>query len=74
LQAIPAVIAFRLDGERLRSLLLFPLQQFVYRQLMYLVVVQSVVTALAGAQLPWHKLHRKGLTLDLDAANRSGRS
>jgi hypothetical protein len=41
---------------------------------MYLVVVQSVVTALAGAQLPWHKLHRKGLTLDLDAANRSGRS
>jgi cellulose synthase/poly-beta-1,6-N-acetylglucosamine synthase-like glycosyltransferase/peptidoglycan/xylan/chitin deacetylase (PgdA/CDA1 family) len=73
LQMIPAVIAFRLDGERLRSLLLLPLQQFVYRQLMYLVVVQSVVTALAGAQLPWHKLHRKGLALDLDAANPSGR-
>ncbi|WIX75491.1 bifunctional polysaccharide deacetylase/glycosyltransferase family 2 protein [Amycolatopsis carbonis] len=72
LQAIPAVIAFRLDGERVRSLLLLPLQQFVYRQLMYLVVVQSVVTALAGAPLPWHKLHRTGLTID--TANPSGRS
>ncbi|MEV6904231.1 bifunctional polysaccharide deacetylase/glycosyltransferase family 2 protein [Amycolatopsis sp. NPDC051372] len=72
LQAIPAGIAFRLDGERLRSLLLLPLQQFVYRQLMYLVVVQSVVTALAGAQLPWQKLRRTGL--DVDAGNLSGGS
>lgn len=61
LQAVPGVIAFRLDGERLRPLLALPLQQFVYRQLMYLVVVQSVMTALAGARLPWHKLHRTGL-------------
>ena len=35
-----------------------PLQQFVYRQLMYLVVIQSVVTAVAGSRLRWHKLHR----------------
>ncbi|WP_235191167.1 hypothetical protein [Amycolatopsis rifamycinica] len=37
-----------------------PLQQFVHRQLMYLVVVQSVMTAFAGARLPWHKLERTG--------------
>ena len=62
LQFVPAVVAFRLDGERLGPLWSLPLQQFVYRQLMYLVVVQSVVTAAAGARLPWHKLHRTGLS------------
>jgi cellulose synthase/poly-beta-1,6-N-acetylglucosamine synthase-like glycosyltransferase/peptidoglycan/xylan/chitin deacetylase (PgdA/CDA1 family) len=62
LQAAPGAIAFRLDRERLRPLLVLPLQQIVYRQLMYLVVVQSVVTALAGVRLPWHKLERRGLT------------
>ena len=61
LQAVPAVVAFRLDSEPLRPLLALPLQQFVYRQLMYLVVLQSLSTALAGARLPWHKLPRRGL-------------
>jgi hypothetical protein len=61
LQAVPGVIAFRLDRERLRPLLLLPLQQFVYRQMMYLVVLQSVATALAGVRLPWHKLERRGV-------------
>lgn len=37
-----------------------PLQQVVYRQIGYLVVIQSVVSALAGIHLPWHKLHRTG--------------
>lgn len=61
LQAIPGVIAFRLDGESYWPLLLLPLQQFVYRQMMYLVVVQSVATAIAGTLLPWHKLERRGV-------------
>ena len=60
LQAVPGVIAFKLDGERLHPLLSLPLQQIVYRQLMYLVVIQSVVTAVAGARLPWQKLERRG--------------
>jgi hypothetical protein len=38
-----------------------PLQQLVYRQLMYLVVIHSVVTALSGFRLPWQKLRRAGL-------------
>ena len=37
-----------------------PLQQFFYRQLIYLVVIQSVVSALSGTHLPWHKLERSG--------------
>jgi poly-beta-1,6 N-acetyl-D-glucosamine synthase len=60
LQMVPGMIAFRLDGEPLRPLLALPLQQVVYRQLMYLIVVQSVITALAGARLPWQKLERRG--------------
>jgi peptidoglycan/xylan/chitin deacetylase (PgdA/CDA1 family)/GT2 family glycosyltransferase len=61
LQVVPGIVAFRLDREPLAPLLALPLQQFVYRQLMYLVVVQSVMTALAGARLPWQKLDRVGL-------------
>jgi hypothetical protein len=37
-----------------------PLQQVVYRQLMYLVVIQSVATAGYGIRLRWHKLRRTG--------------
>ncbi|HEY0637138.1 MAG TPA: bifunctional polysaccharide deacetylase/glycosyltransferase family 2 protein [Pseudonocardiaceae bacterium] len=59
-QLVPAVVAFRLDGERLGPLWSLPLQQFVYRQLMYLVVLQSVVTAIAGARLAWHSPRRTG--------------
>jgi hypothetical protein len=37
-----------------------PLQQFVYRQLMYLVVIESVVSALLGVRLRWQHLERTG--------------
>ncbi|HEY3560295.1 MAG TPA: bifunctional polysaccharide deacetylase/glycosyltransferase family 2 protein [Kribbella sp.] len=52
--------AFRLDGERPGPLWTLPLQQFVYRQLMYLVVIQSVFTALAGTRLRWQRMERYG--------------
>ncbi|WP_413249228.1 bifunctional polysaccharide deacetylase/glycosyltransferase family 2 protein [Sinomonas flava] len=59
-QLLMAAYAFRLDRERLGPLWTLPLQQFVYRQLMYLVVIQSVVTALAGVHLRWHRMERYG--------------
>jgi hypothetical protein len=37
-----------------------PLQQFVYRQVMYLVLLQAAVTAVTGRHLRWQKLHRTG--------------
>jgi hypothetical protein len=37
-----------------------PLQQVVYRQLMYLVVIQSTVMALLGGRLRWHRMVRTG--------------
>ena len=60
LQALTAAYALRLDRERLGPLWTLPLQQVVYRQLMYLVVVQSTVTALAGGRLRWHRMARTG--------------
>ncbi|WP_371501149.1 glycosyltransferase [Kitasatospora sp. NBC_00374] len=60
LQVLMGVYAFRLDGERTGPLWSLPLQQFVYRQLMYLVVVQSVFTAVAGSRLRWQRMERYG--------------
>ncbi|MFL6159396.1 MAG: bifunctional polysaccharide deacetylase/glycosyltransferase family 2 protein, partial [Marmoricola sp.] len=64
LQYVAAMYAFALDRERLTPLWSLVLQQFVYRQLMYLVVIQSVFSALYGIRLRWQKLRRTG---DLDA-------
>jgi cellulose synthase/poly-beta-1,6-N-acetylglucosamine synthase-like glycosyltransferase len=55
-----AVFAFRLDREPLRPLWAMPLQQFVYRQLMYLVIIESTVSALQGARAGWRPLPRTG--------------
>jgi hypothetical protein len=55
-----ALYAFRLDEESPGPLWTLPLQQFFYRQLMYLVIIQSVVSATLGARLHWHKLRRTG--------------
>jgi peptidoglycan-N-acetylglucosamine deacetylase len=60
LQAATAAVAFRLDRENHRPLWVLPLQQFAYRQLMYLVLLQSVVTALTGVRLRWQRMHRTG--------------
>ena len=59
-QMITAAYALRLDGERLRALWTLPFQLFFYRQLLYLVVIQSVMTALLGSRLKWHRMHRTG--------------
>jgi hypothetical protein len=61
LQLAAGVVAFRLEREPLRWLLLLPLQQIVYRQLMYAVLIQSVASALAGTRLRWQKIPRAGL-------------
>jgi cellulose synthase/poly-beta-1,6-N-acetylglucosamine synthase-like glycosyltransferase len=59
-QTVTAILAFRLDHERLRPLWALPLQQFAYRQVMYLVLLQSTGTALTGRLLRWQKLRRTG--------------
>ncbi|MGV4987102.1 bifunctional polysaccharide deacetylase/glycosyltransferase family 2 protein [Streptomyces sp. NRAIS4] len=60
LQLLMGLYAFHLDGERRGPLWSLPLQQFVYRQLMYLVVIQSVFTAVSGSRLRWQRMERYG--------------
>ncbi|MER5212926.1 bifunctional polysaccharide deacetylase/glycosyltransferase family 2 protein [Streptomyces sp. NPDC002838] len=60
IQAACATYAFVLDRERLTPLISLPLQQILYRQLMYVVLLQSWITALTGGRLRWQKLRRKG--------------
>jgi len=60
LQLFLAIFAFRLDGESLRPLWALPLQQLVYRQLMYLVVIESTISALIGIRARWKSIPRTG--------------
>ena len=41
------------------DLIWMPVQRFGYRQLMYYVVVKSVVSALRGGRVGWGKLERR---------------
>ncbi|MFG2359460.1 glycosyltransferase [Streptomyces sp. NPDC048521] len=60
IQAVCAAYAFWLDREPLTPLISLPLQQILYRQLMYVVLLQSWITALTGGRLRWQKLRRNG--------------
>jgi cellulose synthase/poly-beta-1,6-N-acetylglucosamine synthase-like glycosyltransferase/peptidoglycan/xylan/chitin deacetylase (PgdA/CDA1 family) len=60
IQLFCAAYAFRLDKEKYRYLAMMPLQQLAYRQMMYLVLIHSSVTALTGGRLRWQKLKRTG--------------
>ncbi|MEV0716623.1 bifunctional polysaccharide deacetylase/glycosyltransferase family 2 protein [Asanoa sp. NPDC050611] len=60
IQVVTAILAFRLDKEPLRPLWALPLQQLVYRQVMYLVLVHAAATALTGGLLKWQHLRRSG--------------
>ncbi|MFG2039042.1 bifunctional polysaccharide deacetylase/glycosyltransferase family 2 protein [Dactylosporangium sp. NPDC048998] len=61
LQMLTTAYALRLDGERLAPLWSVPLQQVIYRQLLYLVVVQGTVAALLGGRQRWRAMARTGL-------------
>ena len=67
LQVGVAAYALHVDGESLGPLWAVPFQQFVYRQLMYLVVLQSAATALAGVRVSWQKLRHVGVTITAPA-------
>ena len=72
-QAVCAAYAFRLDRERMVHLISLPLQQILYRQLMYVVLLQSWITALTGGRLRWQKLRRTGV-VGTPGAQQSGRT
>nr|MBA3905610.1 glycosyltransferase [Pseudonocardiales bacterium] len=59
-QLLGAMYAFRLEGESLDVLWVFPAQQIVYRQLMYTVLIRSVASAVSGVRVRWQQMKRIG--------------
>jgi cellulose synthase/poly-beta-1,6-N-acetylglucosamine synthase-like glycosyltransferase/peptidoglycan/xylan/chitin deacetylase (PgdA/CDA1 family) len=53
--------ALALDREKKRAIWVLPLQQLLYRQMMYLVTIQSVMTALLGTRQRWQASSRTGV-------------
>jgi hypothetical protein len=59
-ELIGSAVAFRLDREDPKVLVWLFWQRFLYRQLMYAVLLKSVKTAISGIRTGWGKLERKG--------------
>lgn len=68
---LTAAYALHLDREHLDPLWTLPFRYLEYRQIMYLVVVQSTVTALAGIRLRWHRVTRTGAAGEALVAQKS---
>jgi cellulose synthase/poly-beta-1,6-N-acetylglucosamine synthase-like glycosyltransferase/peptidoglycan/xylan/chitin deacetylase (PgdA/CDA1 family)/peptidoglycan/LPS O-acetylase OafA/YrhL len=60
-QSLGALYAFALDREHKGALWLLPAQQLVYRQLMYVVLMQSLTAAVAGIRVRWQHMRRAGV-------------
>ena len=59
-ELIGSIVAFKLDREDNRVLVWLLWQRFLYRQLMYAVLLKSLKTAVSGIRAGWGKLDRKG--------------
>ncbi|HXH39186.1 MAG TPA: glycosyltransferase [Thermoanaerobaculia bacterium] len=60
IELIGSLVAYKLDREDPRPLVWLFWQRFLYRQLMYAVVLKSIKTAVSGMRTGWGKLERKG--------------
>jgi cellulose synthase/poly-beta-1,6-N-acetylglucosamine synthase-like glycosyltransferase len=58
--AIMSGIALKLDGDKLLQLWLIIPQRILYRQLMYYVIVKSVINVFRGNLVGWGSLKREG--------------
>jgi hypothetical protein len=59
-EVLGATLAVWLDGGGWRLLPWIVLQRFLYRQLLYYVVIRSLLTAIRGNRVGWNKLDRLG--------------
>jgi poly-beta-1,6 N-acetyl-D-glucosamine synthase len=60
LELIGATIALWIDKSDWKLLPWLLLQRFIYRQLMYYVILKSLLTALSGISVGWNKIERHG--------------
>jgi cellulose synthase/poly-beta-1,6-N-acetylglucosamine synthase-like glycosyltransferase len=59
-ELVGSIVAFKLDREDTRVLVWLFWQRFLYRQVMYAVLLKSLKTAISGIRTGWGKLERKG--------------
>jgi cellulose synthase/poly-beta-1,6-N-acetylglucosamine synthase-like glycosyltransferase len=59
-ELVGGLVAFSLEHEEKRMLVWLFWQRFIYRQLMYYVIVRSIMRAIGGSATGWGKLERKG--------------
>ena len=59
-EMLGAAVALTMDRGRWSLLPWLALQRFVYRQLMYYVILRSLVTAVRGSAVGWNKFERRG--------------
>lgn len=57
-----ASFAFWEEKGRRRLLFLLPLQRLFYRQIMYVIIIKSIIKAIEGTGALWNKVRRAGLT------------
>jgi cellulose synthase/poly-beta-1,6-N-acetylglucosamine synthase-like glycosyltransferase/spore germination protein YaaH/peptidoglycan/xylan/chitin deacetylase (PgdA/CDA1 family) len=60
IELIGSLVAFQLDRENKKMLVWLFWQRFLYRQLMYAVLIKSMTIAMSGMRAGWGKLERKG--------------
>ena len=60
LELVAGIIAYRLDRANPWPLVWLFVQRFVYRQLMYVVMIRALANALVGRRQGWRKLQRTG--------------
>ena len=65
IEIVGSAIAFKLDRENPKPLIWLLWQRFLYRQLMYAVLLKSLQTAFSGIRAGWGKLERKGTVREL---------
>ena len=70
---VGALVAYRLDRESLRDLWWLFWQRFAYRQMMYAVLIKSLVTAAKGKRHGWGKLERTGAVRFTEAGARTAK-
>ena len=68
IELIGSAVAFKLDHEEPKMLAWLFWQRFLYRQLMYAVLLKSIKTAISGIRTGWGKLERKG-TVELASSS-----
>jgi cellulose synthase/poly-beta-1,6-N-acetylglucosamine synthase-like glycosyltransferase/spore germination protein YaaH/peptidoglycan/xylan/chitin deacetylase (PgdA/CDA1 family) len=59
-ELVGSFVAYKLDREDPKVLVWLFWQRFLYRQLMYAVILKSIKTAISGIRTGWGKLERKG--------------